>query len=140
VRDAAGEHAERRGDAVLLPDGAAAVREQGERQPVFGCELPVRLRRVGADADHLGARVLEVLVLVPERARFLRAAGRVVLRIEVEDDGLPTELAQPDRLPGPIGEREVRRPFADLDAATGREEVEQAHAARCSTPRYSRSN
>src|SRR2546427_19569 len=85
---------------------------------------------VGADADHLGAGVLEVLVLVAEGARFLRAARRVVLRIEVEDDRLlAAVVAEAHRAAAPVREREVGRRVADADArGAATEQVEESHA------------
>src|SRR2546422_5489262 len=85
---------------------------------------------VGADADHLGAGVLEVLVLVAEGARFLRAARRVVLRIEVEDDRLlAAVVAELHRAAAPVREREVGRRVADADAGgAATEQVEESHA------------
>src|SRR5437899_9950733 len=85
---------------------------------------------VGAHADHLGAGVLEVLVLVAEGARFLRAARRVVLRIEVEDDRLlAAVVAEPHRATAPVREREVGRRVADADAGgAATEQVEESHA------------
>src|SRR5206468_3306773 len=128
--DAAREEAERRRHAVLPAHGAARVGEQDERQVVPGGELLVRRRGVGADADHLGASVLEVLVLVAEGACFLRAAGRVVLRVEVEDDRLPAAVvAQPHRAAARVREREVGRRVANADAGgAAAEQVEQSHA------------
>src|SRR5436309_3119107 len=128
--DAAREEAERRRHAVLPAHGAARVGEQDERQVVPGGELLVRRRGVGADADHLGAGVLEVLVLVAEGACFLRAAGRVVLRVEVEDDRLPAAVvAQPHRAAARVREREVGRRVANADAGgAAAEQVEQSHA------------
>src|SRR5205823_685137 len=85
---------------------------------------------VGADADHLGAGVLEVLVLVAEGARFLRAARRVVLRIEVEDDRLlAAVVAEPHRATAPVREREVGRRVPDAHTGgAAAEQVEESHA------------
>src|SRR5437016_13158433 len=85
---------------------------------------------VGADADHFGAGVLKVLVLVAEGARFLRAARRVVLRIEVEDDRLlAAVVAEPHRATAPVREREVGRRVADAHTGgAAAEQVEESHA------------
>src|SRR5207253_8801392 len=120
----------RRRHAVLLAHGTASVSEQDERQVVLRGEFLVRRRGVGADADHLGARVLKVLVLVAEGARFLRAARRVVLRVEVEDDRLPAAVvAQPHGAVARVREREVGRRVPDADAGgAAAEQVEESHA------------
>src|SRR5262245_49315668 len=130
-----GEEAECRRHAVLLAHRAAPVGEQEERQLVLGGEFLVRRLAVGADPDHLGAGVLQVLVLVTEGTGFLGAPRRVVLRVEVEDDGLlAAVVGQPDRATVPIRKGEIRRAIADVDsriAAT--EKVEECHGRRDST-------
>src|SRR5262249_32327601 len=127
--------AECRRHAVLLAHRAAPVGEQEERQLVLGGEFLVRRLAVGADPDHLGAGVLQVLVLVTEGTGFLGAPRRVVLRVEVEDDGLLAALVgQPYRATVPIRKGEIRRAIADGDnrmAAT--EKVEECHGRRDST-------
>src|SRR5437899_3915697 len=124
------EEAERRRHAVLTAHRPAFVGKQDERQPVLGGELLVRRLGVGADPDHLGAGVLKVRVLVAEGARFLRAARRVVLRVEVEDDRLPAAVvAQPNGAAARVREREVGRRVPDADAGgAAAEQVEQSHA------------
>ena len=52
----------------------------------------VRRLVVRADAENDRAALLELGVRVPETARLDRAAGRVVLGIEVEDDGLSPKV------------------------------------------------
>ena len=84
--------------------------------------------RIRAHADDLRARVLEVLVLIAERAGLLRAAGRVVLRIEVEDDRLfPAIVAEANGFAAGVGEREVRCRVTRADARGTAEEVEKPH-------------
>ncbi len=103
------------------PQGAVGVAQQEEREPVPPGERPVRLDRVRADADHLSAGLAERLVAVAERARLGRAAGRVVLGVEEEDDlGLAPEVGQARRLPCRRGEREVRRGVAHAHAVARR--------------------
>src|SRR3989441_11912732 len=67
--------------------------------------------------------------LVAEGARFLRAARRVVLRIEVEDDRLlAAVVAEPHRAAAPVREREVGRRVADADAGgAATEQIEESH-------------
>src|SRR2546426_5778955 len=57
----------------------------------------------------LGSHAAEVIA---ETARFLRTPGRVVFRIEVEDDLLATEVFQRHLASVVRGQREVRSPFA----------------------------
>ena len=61
------------------------IAEQRERQPVPDGEARVRLDAVRADADDVRPGGGELLVAVGERARLGGTAGRVVLRVEVDD-------------------------------------------------------
>jgi len=63
------------------------VGKQSERQLEFGLETRMRGDAVLADAYDVVAGGRELRVIVPERARLGRAAGGVVLGVEV-DDGL----------------------------------------------------
>jgi hypothetical protein len=67
------------GHAPLLAHPVPLVAQQRERQPVLLRERLVRHRVVAADAQHLRAGLLELLVRVAERAR-LRAAAAVSVR------------------------------------------------------------
>ena len=58
---------------------------------VLVAELLVRVDRVGADPQHDRPAALELAPGVADRTRLHRAAGRVVLGIEVENDGLAAE-------------------------------------------------
>ena len=58
------------GHAPLLAHPVPLVAQQRERQPVLLRELLVRRRVVAADAQHLRAGLLELLVRVAERARL----------------------------------------------------------------------
>src|SRR3989441_3850420 len=84
VADPARQQAQRFLYAVALAHGAAAVREQQERQIIPRGEATMRADGIGAHADHLGALGGELLVAVAERARFERTPRRLVLRIEIE--------------------------------------------------------
>jgi hypothetical protein len=83
------------------------VCEEREGQPVLLPELDVRVLVVGGDAEHDGAGTLELAVGVPDPARLRRAAGRVVLGIEVEDDRLAAQAGERHLLAGIASEREV---------------------------------
>ena len=52
-------------------------------------EAGVRLGRVGADAENRRAGLLELAPVVADVARLRRAARRLVLGVEVDDDGPP---------------------------------------------------
>jgi hypothetical protein len=61
-------------------------------------EADVRGLVVGTDAENDRAALLEDVVGVLEPQRFLGATGRIVFRIEKEDDRLATEVRQADGL------------------------------------------
>src|SRR5262249_51062923 len=69
-------------------------------------ELVGRLGAGGGDAEQRRAELLERLPVVAEAAGFLRAAGRVVLRIEVQHDVLPLEVRERDLRAAAVRERE----------------------------------
>src|SRR5439155_17571780 len=102
-------------DAVLVGDAVVRIGEQREREVVLLLELGVRALVVGRDAEHNGARALELAVRVADAARLRRAAGGVVLGIEIENDRLAAEIREPDPLATVAREIEVRRwlPFAE---------------------------
>src|SRR3989442_15584420 len=126
----AGQKAEGRRYAVALAYGAVAIRHQAKRQVVLRREAGVRVGGVRAHADDLGTGVREILILIAERARLLGAAGRVVLRVEVEHDRLaPAKAAQANGLAAVIGKLEVWSGIARLNGAGGGEKVEKSHAA-----------
>src|SRR4029450_9359272 len=101
-------------DAVAIADAAAGVGGEHERQAVALGELLGGGGRVVADADHLGARGHEVLVVVAELARLGGAAGGLVLGVEVEDHGLlAAEVREPDSLATGGGELEIWGGIAD---------------------------
>ena len=99
----------RRGDLVL------GVGEERERQRELRPELDVRGLPVRADAEHHGAALLERGPRVSNPACLSRAAGCVVLGVEVEDDGPSAQRRQPDpSAPVSLGKLEVRCELALL--------------------------
>jgi len=80
--------------AVGRDDFFIFVGEQRERQLELFHELVMRLDRVGADAEDDRAFFLEVGKVIAEGAGFLGAAGRVVLRIKIEDDVLSVLIGE----------------------------------------------
>src|SRR5688572_15115235 len=89
--------------ALLLPDSEqlahflVLVGEQVEREFHLVLELLVRRDAVGRNAEHHCAGFLERAVQIAERLALQRAPGRVVLRIEVQDQVLAGGIRQ---LPG----------------------------------------
>src|SRR5919204_2208352 len=81
-------------DAVVLRDAMVAVGEQRERQVVLPLEALVGALVVGADAEHDGAPLAEGVVGVADPAGLSRAAGGVVLGVEVEDDRPPAQSGE----------------------------------------------
>ena len=75
------------------------VGEQRERELVLVPELDVGGLVVGADPEDDGSALLELGVFVPDVARLLRAARRVVLRIEVENDRVARKWESRTRSP-----------------------------------------
>src|SRR5215469_8813677 len=118
VGDPAGQYAQRRGNPVALADRAALVAEQRERQLMVVSEGGMLVDGVGADADHLGARVGEHLVAVAEGARLGGAASGLVLGVKVQDHAALAEpVAEPDWLTGLRWKGEVGGLVSGLDTA-----------------------
>src|SRR5262249_44775844 len=87
----------------------------GEGQLVLGDELLVRRGGVRGYAEDDDAALLDVLPGIAEAACLLRAAGRVVLGIEVEDHVPAGEVAEGHRLPLRVAQRERGRRLALLE-------------------------
>jgi hypothetical protein len=102
---------------------------------LVGGDVIFRTTNGGVKGSNVGAGILEVLVLIAEGARLLGAAGRVVLRIEIEDDGLlAAEVAELDRLAGRVRKREVRSLLTGRDGGVtaARDRIEESHGgAEC---------
>ena len=52
----------------------------------------MRFHGAGIHPDDFGAKLFEDLIVVPELARLLGTARRLILRVEVQDDVLLAEL------------------------------------------------
>ena len=91
------------------------IGEQRERERVLLLELDVRGFVIGADPEHDGAALAEVGVDVADPAGLRRAAGGVVLRIEVEDDRLSAKLRELHALARIALQLEIRCRLALLD-------------------------
>src|SRR5262249_8458095 len=101
--------------AVGLADLAVLVGGKGEGELVLLLELVVAGDAVAAEADHHGVALAEAREAVAEAAGLRRAAGGVVLRIEVEDDLLPLQLRQADLAVAVGGQSEIRGLVAGLE-------------------------
>src|SRR5205085_9127031 len=73
-------------DAVSVGDRVVGVGQEREGELVLVRELPVRALVVERDAEDFDPAPLELRERVAETASLLRAARRVVLRVEVEHD------------------------------------------------------
>ena len=88
---------------VVLRDLVLGVGEKRERQVELLLELRRERLAVGAHAEHDCAGALELAPGVADPARLRRAARRVVLGIEVEDDRLPSKSASETASPVSLG-------------------------------------
>ena len=86
-------------DAVVLGDRVVVVGEQGERQLVFLLELRrASCSSSGETPSTTAPALLELAIGVADPARLGRAARRVVLGIEVENDLLAAQVGELDGL------------------------------------------
>jgi len=99
-------------DAELLAELLVGVADEREREAHLRGEALVRLDRVARDAGDDRSRLREPVVQVAELRALGRAAGRVVLRVEVEHDRVPAVVGQRKRAGGRLG-REIRNLLAD---------------------------
>jgi hypothetical protein len=118
--------------AVGLLHGARRIGHQREGQRVLLHERQVARRRIARDTKNGDARRDELVERVAERARLARAAGGVVLRIEVDDRVVPLLRRQLERRPlgvGPddLGRRRPDRQQRLVRASRMEERREEAH-------------
>src|SRR5439155_13875072 len=73
---------------------------------------------IRTDAQQHRASRLERRVLVPEIARLFGAAGRVILRIEIERDGAPPQVGKAYRGAVAVARLELRRGLSFLQHAS----------------------
>ena len=85
-------------DAVRLRDLFLGVGQERERQFVLLLELGLLVNRVRRHAENYRVDLAKLGQVVAKCASLFRAAGRVGLGIEVEDDVLPFQLLQLQRL------------------------------------------
>ena len=80
----------------IFATSAVWSESSGKLRLCLSRELLVALERVGRDAEDDRVLFREIGFVIAERARLRGAAGRVVLRVEVEDHVLALELACSD--------------------------------------------
>jgi hypothetical protein len=79
---------------------------------------PLDLRdRVGGDAEHRGPRLQVVAAVLSHTAGLGGAAGRIGLRIKVDDDRLPSVVGQLDGASVLVGQLEVGGMLSGFDHA-----------------------
>lgn len=83
-------------DAVVANDLLIGIGDQRVGKTEFRDELLMRLFVVNRNSDHPNVLCLVFVVRVTERARFLRSARRIVLRIEPQDHPLAFQVGKPD--------------------------------------------
>ena len=89
------------------------VGEERERQLELLAERPLAAGALRGDAPDVGAALVDGRVRVAELARLDRAAGGVVLRVEVDDRPAPALVGQAMDGAGLVGEGDVGREVAD---------------------------
>src|ERR1019366_7772378 len=91
---------------LLPPSAVGTVRlqfgiaEEAKSDSDLLLESAVALHRVLRDAHHLATELLQARGGLREALRLTRAAGRVVLRVEIEDEPLAREVLGGDPLVG----------------------------------------
>src|SRR5262249_6077130 len=118
--------------AVRVVDLAVLVGEQVEVEAVLLLEGLVRRSVVARDTEHRDAEAAELREVVVQLARLDRAARRVVLRVEVEEVGLPAQGLARDGLAVPVRERERGRGVAALELHRAPPPIESRPRARAS--------
>jgi hypothetical protein len=91
------------------------VREQDERQLVFVPEQPQLFHWVGADAHDDRVQPGDLVGFVPESDGVLGSAAGHGLGVEIQDDALAAQVAQPDGTAVRVGQGEIRRLVSDAD-------------------------
>src|SRR5450759_4158754 len=119
---------------VCLRDDVVLVGQEREREAELGPEGGVAAGAVRAHAPDGGVEPRELGVEVPELARLRRAAGRVVLRVEVDDGPRAAAIVQAVKCAVLVVECDPRSRVADLGHAHAPED-NLAGASAVSTTR-----
>jgi len=102
-------------DPVRLNDFLVSIRKQWKWKLIFLNKFVVGFRGVDADAQNNRTYLLEGSKFIPEGTRFLRAAWRVVLRVEVQNHVLASEVGEADLTTSISGHGKVRGPISLLE-------------------------
>ena len=81
-------HPEQPAGAILSADALVAVRQQRKRQAVLLREALVRLESLRVDAEHVDTELLEAAEVVAVVAELPGADGRIVARVEDQQNAL----------------------------------------------------
>src|SRR5713101_2637380 len=81
-------------DPVGFRDSALVVAQQRKVEVILVPELCVARGVVPAHPEHYRPFRLDAAEIVPETAGLFRAARRVILRVEVQDDLLPSKFLE----------------------------------------------
>lgn len=98
--------------AIGLKGGLLFIRRERDGQVVLGLELVMFLDAVGRHAHQFDAGFVELRLETGKRDGLGRAAARIVLGVEEENDRLSLKLRQGDGGPGVPRQREIRRDIA----------------------------
>ena len=90
-------------DAVGLDDGSGLVAKKRKGQLVIRDELRVARQRVDAHAINQRSLSKDGSVVVAHAAGLRGASGRVVFRVEKEDDAFAAKAGEADGLGFPVG-------------------------------------
>ena len=93
--------------------GLVGVGQELEWKLLLGLEALVRLERIARDAVDVEPGAPELVLEVAEIAALGGAAGRVVLRVEVEDQPVAALIFEPERTAAGAGCCEVRDRLAE---------------------------
>src|ERR1051325_4295910 len=83
-------------NAVSLRDRAIGVGQKSERKFIFRFKLFMGRFAVWRNTEHSDTLLLEYGKSIAKRAGLFGATGRVVFRIKIEHDLLPTKVFQAD--------------------------------------------
>ena len=101
--------------AILARDRAVIIAQDGISQPERLCESLIPGGLIHANADHLGALILESGDISLIRLQFLRSAARESLDVKCQNDCLaPLIVAEPHHFAILIRQAEIRRMIAHL--------------------------
>ena len=99
----------RAGDTVSARNGKVGIGEQREIQLVLLAEATVRFLALGRNTDNRRAAGRDFTIGIAQASRLLGAPGRVVHRVEIEDQLAAAEIAEADLRAIAARRREIGR-------------------------------